>query len=247
MPGKVTNFLWRVCKGFLPTTCELAMKHVEVAANCPWCHGAHKIDTRVLFECDFIKTVWLAIEVHAFDVLRRFFARCSTEQCVMLGMICWSIWNCRNKWVWEKANGSVFGVKSAALNLLHDWREAQAAGVRKRGLLMNEENRKWSKPPDGWFKVNVDATSAHNGDISVGCVVRNAQGEFVGARCKRIEGSWCSKEAEAISLKEALGWTKALNLHLCIFETDSKVLAMACNGRGGDAYFNTIVSYCKQE
>ncbi|KAL1818603.1 hypothetical protein ACET3Z_013472 [Daucus carota] len=32
-----------------------------------------------------------------------------------------------------------------------------------------------------------------------------------------------------------------------LLERDSKVLAMACNGRGGDANFDTIVSDCKQE
>lgn len=104
-----------------------------------------------------------------------------------------------------------------------------------------------SKPPDGWLKVNIDATGARNDGIGVGCVVRNAQGEFVGARCKRIGESWCPKEAEAISLKEALSWTKSLNLHHCIFETDPKVLPITCNGRGGDAYFDTIVSDCKRE
>ncbi|KAL8100422.1 hypothetical protein AgCh_032618 [Apium graveolens] len=31
----------------------------------------------------------------------------------------------RNKWVWEKVNGSAFGVKASAMNLLHEWREAQ--------------------------------------------------------------------------------------------------------------------------
>lgn len=57
MPGKVANFLWRVCKGVLPTAWALAIKHVNVIANCPRCHSGLETDSHILFECDFAKIV----------------------------------------------------------------------------------------------------------------------------------------------------------------------------------------------
>lgn len=42
-----------------------------------------------------------------FYVMLRTFSVCTREQCALLGMIWWSISNRRNKWVWERANGSV--------------------------------------------------------------------------------------------------------------------------------------------
>lgn len=81
----------------------------------------------------------------AFMVLRNAFDRCTKEQCVFIGMLCWSIWNRRNKWVWEKANGSVFGVRAAATNLLKDWQEAQVR-VTGRNSQENVGARLWSKP-----------------------------------------------------------------------------------------------------
>lgn len=42
------------------------------------------------------------------------------------------------------------------------------------------------------------------GRIGIGCVIRNEHGGFVGARCRTVEGNWSPREAEAISLKEAL-------------------------------------------
>lgn len=120
IPGKVGNFLWRVCRGCLPTVAALVMKHVGVSAVCPWCRNGPETDGHVLFGCDFAKTVWqnseckhlvqYAPEETAFDVLRRSFAVCIRDECVLIGMICWSVWNRRNKWVWERVNGSVFGV-----------------------------------------------------------------------------------------------------------------------------------------
>lgn len=39
-------------------------------------------------------------------------------------ILCWSIWNRRNKWIWDIVNVSVFGTKSNAFNLLAAWKKA---------------------------------------------------------------------------------------------------------------------------
>lgn len=35
-------------------------------------------------------------------------------------------------------------------------------------------DRKWTRPPDGRVKFNMDAT----------CVIRNSEGQFIAARCR---------------------------------------------------------------
>lgn len=94
------------------------------------------------------------------------------------------------------------------------------------------------------MKVNTDAAVFQDGSVGVGAVIRNAHGEFVAARCRRIKGAWNPREAEAIGLKEALSWTIAQGYQQCVFETDSHALALACNGRSGRAFFSTIVDDC---
>lgn len=138
LPGKVINFLWRVCKGCLPTTQALAQKQVVVDARCPWCHADVETDVHVLFSCDFSRTVWfkaglqhlVQVNLHdtAFLTIKNLFAAAVIEQCVHVGMLCWDIWNRRNKWLWDRANGSIFGVCAAAMDLLRDWKEAQVCG-----------------------------------------------------------------------------------------------------------------------
>ncbi|XP_074325881.1 uncharacterized protein LOC141663935 [Apium graveolens] len=124
--------------------------------------------------------------------------------------------------------------------LLSDWKEAQLnekccnnAGLRA--------SRKWSKPQEGWVKVNVNAAIFQDGSIGIRCVIRDSQGQFLYARNRRIVGAWQPREAEAISLREAMTWVKELNFTYCVFETDCKALAEACNGKPGEAYFGTIV------
>lgn len=50
---------------------------------------------------------------------------------------------------------SVFGVKIAAMNLLSDWRKAQEQCQSSR-MSVEASTRQWSKPPQGWIKINVD-------------------------------------------------------------------------------------------
>ncbi|XP_074352833.1 uncharacterized protein LOC141691984 [Apium graveolens] len=135
VPGKVIDFLWRVCSGCLPTTTALAQKHVNISIFFPWCHSVNETDCHILFGYGFAQSVWKLSNVFhlvqfdpgdtTFMVFHRCMSAGTREQCVLTAMIGWSIWNRRNKWVWERVNGSTFGVLAAAQNLLHDWKEAQ--------------------------------------------------------------------------------------------------------------------------
>lgn len=128
LPANVTHFLWRICKGCLPTRSALLIKQVVQSAQCPWCLSAIETDIHVLFKCDFATTVWnmagLQHVIHivphdtAFMVFLKVFEACSTEQFVQIGMLAWALWNGRNKWLWERINGSAFGVKTSAIHYI---------------------------------------------------------------------------------------------------------------------------------
>lgn len=254
IPGKVVNFLWRVCRGCLPTMLALASKQVDVSTVCPWCHSANENDVHVLFECDFARTVWMMEDLQStvarmhnescFDIISRVFQTATREKCALIGMVLWSLWNRRNKWVWEHVNGSAFGVKAAAINLLMDWKRAREAELVKVKNQTAAVKRQWSNPPTGWKKINIDAALFSDGFIGTGAVIRNDAGQFIRAKCGRMRGSWKPREAEALSLREALLWARELGLDQCIFESDCKSLVDACNGGTGASYFHTIVLDC---
>lgn len=95
---------------------------------------------------------------NVFDVLCRVFAACNREQCTLITLMCWSIWNRRNIWVWERINQCVFGIKAAAVNMLTEWRKAhdqKLSSGNNTGTPL--EIRKWEKPQDSWVKINIDA------------------------------------------------------------------------------------------
>lgn len=158
--GKVTIFLWRLCRGCLPTVAALASKQVNISSNCVWCHSEVESDRHVLFECGFARDVWAntGLQNHVmllpsescFDVIRCVFHACIRDQCALFGMLCWTLWNRRNKWVWDRVNGSVFGVKAATINLLYDWRRVWANDTRvaRQGEM---SVRNWRKPHADYF------------------------------------------------------------------------------------------------
>lgn len=58
----------------------------------------------------------------------------------------------------------MFGVKVAAMHLLTDWREEQLK-IDARVSIGGLGARSWSKPKNGWVKVNSDAAVFQDGTI----------------------------------------------------------------------------------
>lgn len=253
LPGKVINLIWRACRSCLPTATALAGKNVNVPMLCSWCQTCAENDIHVLFQCVFAREVWESAGLsnlvtvgpndNVLAVMKRVFQIGRNDQILMVALLCWSIWQRRNTWVWQCVNMSSFGVKSKVCNMLVEWqrsREEQVAITAQQ----RPGNRRWCKPPAGWIKVNTDAACLMGSNkVGVGCVIRDERGKFLRARSNVVQGGLQPREAEAIGLKEALSWTKNWRQNKCIFECDAKLLVDAMNG-GGNSFFHTIVEDC---
>lgn len=79
--------------------------------------------------------------------------------------------------------------------------------------------------------------------IGLGSVAINANGRYLLAKSKKYEELVPPREAEAISLKEALSRTKVKNFKKNIFEIDSQILIEVCQISRG-IYFDTIIMDC---
>lgn len=74
----------------------------------------------VLFGCSFARDVWMKTGIHEVsmdrsqesirEVLSYLFSTCTKEKLSWITIVCWNLWNRRNRWVWDKIMGSDFGV-----------------------------------------------------------------------------------------------------------------------------------------
>lgn len=75
----------------------------------------------VLFDCSFARALWLKVGIQEVNVvsyawnivefIQHLFNICTMDKLVWIVMVCWSLWNRKNKWVWDKVNVSEFGAK----------------------------------------------------------------------------------------------------------------------------------------
>ncbi|XP_074360438.1 uncharacterized protein LOC141700630 [Apium graveolens] len=222
---------------------------------CSWCKVQSETAQHILFECQLAQEVWDSLGLfqwikpspgeNIFEQFKRLFNNGSKEQCVFLALICWSMWNRRNKWVWNQVAVSVFGLTNVTISLLASWKVAQLERARSISKAAGTSMQKWQVPQKNWLKINIDAaTFTDLMSIVIGAVIRDENGGFVRAMCKQVRGTWSLREAEGSSLKEALSWVKQHGFKCSVFETDSKLLAEACNGNPGRSYFHSIIVDC---
>lgn len=128
---------------------------------------------------------------------------------------------------------------------LQDWYEAITTATSDQKET-NEAQLKWSKPPEGFLKLNVDASiDSTNGKMGFGCVIRDEHGKFVAARGIQWNGVFSPREAEATAIREALSWIKSLSLDKVYIETDSLQVVNSLNSFLGESSFHVILNDIK--
>lgn len=98
LPGKVTNFLWRVCKNVVPTAVALTGKRVEIDTKCSWCLLKEEDIEHVLFGCSFARDVWAKVGIQemstkrcqgsVWDVFTYIFNTFTNDKVTFISMIC---------------------------------------------------------------------------------------------------------------------------------------------------------------
>nr|GMD20329.1 uncharacterized protein LOC109155154 [Ipomoea batatas] len=101
---------------------------------------------------------------------------------------------------------------------------------------------KWTKPPHGWTKLNVNAPiNKELKTIGLGFILRNDNGGFVAAKEKMWQGLYNAKEAEALAVREALSWIKELNIDHVQVETDALLVIQGLQKNSCISSFDLIL------
>ncbi|KAL8134407.1 hypothetical protein AgCh_009436 [Apium graveolens] len=126
--------------------------------------------------------------------------------------------------VWEDKLVPAVTAMELSFKYVDEWRKAKgkvtyATGDYSARVLLT---RKWTPPPQGMLKVNVDASVYPQADsFSIGMVLRDHTGLFLEAKVLTLPCPNTVFEAECIGVGEALSWVIQRGEDNVILESDS--------------------------
>lgn len=89
---------------------------------------------------------------------------------------------------------------------------------------------KWTRPPDGWCKLNVDgAFVATDGTSGAGMILRDHRGTVVFASCRFLSKCSSALEAELAACMEGVSLALEWSSDPFILETDCSTAAAMIN------------------
>ncbi|KAG8380432.1 hypothetical protein BUALT_Bualt06G0014700 [Buddleja alternifolia] len=111
LPHKIRVFIWRVCRGILPTLSNLIRRRCNVETICPCCSMHEESDSHILLHCDLARQIWSLSNIlwviiadwsdSAHEWIRKVLAKVTEEEGKLFLTLCWAIWSACNKMLWE--------------------------------------------------------------------------------------------------------------------------------------------------
>lgn len=141
VPPKVKNFLWRACRGVIPTRDNLRARGVE-ELEFAWCENAAESICHVLVTCPKSESTWRSLKlwngiVHQIQVADTFcyvffhvLSSLQTEDRRTWAMTLWSLWRSRNQKIWEGVDERPVTIVLRGKTLLEEWEKARNQQVQ---------------------------------------------------------------------------------------------------------------------
>ncbi|KAL3826043.1 hypothetical protein ACJIZ3_022072 [Penstemon smallii] len=237
LPNKIKIFVWRACKGLLPTRANLVKRKVTTVQSCVMCEDSTEVIFHCLYSCPLARQVWavsnIPCSVYNFvgfevrDWLLNMKQKSEEGIFDLCLLLCWSLWHARNKRFFEGTNPNAMEITSFARKYLEDLRKAEAEVLTIRPANNRNETR-WILPSEDIIKINFDAAiNRVDGCCGIGAIARSSQGECVGWRSKCIKQPLDPTVAESKAALLAVELALEQNWRKIILEGDSQIIISA--------------------
>ena len=228
MPNKVKTFAWQACSESLPTMVNLARRRVVLSNSCTSCNRVPETVIQALWGYEKVKGAWdtnfdelrsaTNQNLFIFDLFRLALQNpCGAEGFIM---ICWFIWNRRNKIRVNEAVATLEKIPELAQKHLADFQQ----------LCVKPESKKlprkviWKPPDSALLKTNFDGAVFEDlGAVGIGVVVCNSSGEVLAALSEIIPLPSSIVALETIAARLVVLFIRELGFSGTIFEGDSEM------------------------
>ena len=162
------------------------------------------------------------------------------DQSEILNCFLWLLgrYHNRNSVVFESVCRLPNHIWGFAIRYLHEYRMERVAVNKKQAA----GTERWTPPPPGVFKVNVDGATSEDGrNSSVGAIIRDSCGAVTAACCKYFQGHYSVAKVEALAVEAGILIAHNMKISQVIIEsyaesTISDISAKLVDGSLGHLY-----------
>ena len=253
VPSKVKLCVWRAFNEILPTTFNLAHRGISIGKACIRCHSKYEDSYHALFECPASAEVWklsafwphiAALTRSKFDMaLLKLWETIRIEEMEILCVILWMIWTDRNQVLYGDKVMDAKNLLERAGRFLFEYHSAQVViGRNGSSESSPKPSISWSPPAYGHLKLNTDAAVVSGLDyVCVGGLVRDHEGEVLGAFSKRIRSVSDVLLAECLAIRTGLVFAMESGLRVSTVESDALNAVQAIIGSDILSSIGTVV------
>ncbi|KAH9766108.1 rnase h domain-containing protein [Citrus sinensis] len=218
--------MWRAVKNLLPTASNLWKRKIVVELVCVRCGCRREDVAHALLECKAARRVWKKTEFYE-DI------KMMAQQDILSMIQEVALKRSKEGMEMGKQEDPLLPIARAEA-IVESYKRIKCSNDQAALKAPRKKIQAWMAPPEGWYKVNVDAainTSAQQAGLGV--VIRNSRGKIIAAAVKRVlyRGSVMDIEAEAIlfGIQNAF----QVNCRPMIIESDSsEVVELSINRKG---------------
>ncbi|XP_059441892.1 uncharacterized protein LOC132174217 [Corylus avellana] len=228
----VKTFMWQACNNILPTKEMLYKRKIVQEPSCPICGLTNETVGHILWNCPSAKDVWTecspkiskcsSIEDDFSAIMAHLLERLDADQLQLMAAVARQIWLRRNSVVFGGELTDPGTIIRWAKDQVENWCTFSKRIPKREVVLWPPSPAAWTKPPQGYTKINWDASvDKRQNRMGVGVVVRDHDGRALVMFGTSKEYVQDPSMAEAIAAREAVLLAQRLELRHIILEGDS--------------------------
>ncbi|XP_062014420.1 uncharacterized protein LOC133730938 [Rosa rugosa] len=202
---------WRLVKGILPTRAALAKRVQLPDVRCVYCSNGVEDSLHLFKNCEALKAFWkhgslnlqpgkhptTLLDIWFWDMINAL----DGENLEYFLMALWVVWMERNNMVWKGSYFNIINMHAWATSFLNDYKKLH----ERQGRKARRAPIKWTCPPRGRLKINIDGSfCVETGSGGVGVVVRNYEGMCMATFARTVQYAESAIHMEAEALKAGL-------------------------------------------
>ncbi|KAF7825003.1 uncharacterized protein G2W53_023147 [Senna tora] len=223
---KVKSFLWKLCNNALPTAVNVHKRLICTPCSCFICGSPLETDVHLFLDCSWVKPIWFGsilqwngpllsagsmaswLDSKISLIQSKAGAHSPVES--FLFYLLWSIWNGRNKFLFEGVPLNPSDVLHIAATNAEEFVSISSAPSPQQAS--STVGVAWTAPGLNELKINFDAATKLDSQLGASVVIlRDHEGTML-TGATRLFSCHCPIQAEAEAFKDAVSLALSLGL-----------------------------------